>query len=181
MLNKAAAAVVSNEMRQMRGQGHGQETSLYDPPYGTALYGTTAAAKSYFGRGYPPMTFNPYMSPAPEAAPYPANVYNAGGYSRESFGRAMTLPQRRTEPYSSVGAAPYSTLGSPYSDMGSYYLKRDRLMGLYFGAGYSQLPSSFVPSRDHSDGSSAEGKDRKHPVASSISDIWEKETYNMAK
>ena len=167
--DKAAAAAVNNEMRSMRGQGHGQETALYDPPYGTALYGAAAAGKSYFGRGYPPMTFNPYMSPAPATAPYPANVYDAGGYSRESFGRAMTSPQRRMEPYSSVGAAPYSTGGSPYSAMGSYYLERDRLMGSYFGAGYSQLPSSFGPSRDYSHGSSSEGRDRKHPAASSIS------------
>ena len=55
---------------------------------------------------------------------------------------------RRMDPYSSVGASPFSSGGSPYSAAaaGSYFLERDKLMGSYFGADYSQLPSSFGPS-----------------------------------
>ena len=165
---KAAAAVVSphggNEMRSLRGQG----AALYDSPYGTAFYGA-ASGKSYFGRGYPPMTFNPFMSPAAAASPFTANMYDAGGYSRESFGRAMVSPQRRMDPFTNVGASPFSSGGSPYAAAAaeSYFLERDKLMGSYFGAGYSQLPSSFGPSRDYSRESSSASRDRKH--ASSIS------------
>lgn len=160
----AAAAYGSNEMRSLRGQG----PAIYDSPYGAAFYGA-AAGKSYFGRGYPPMTFSPFMSPA-AAAPYTASMYDTGGYSRDGFARAMTSPQRRMDPYSSVGASPYSSGGSPYSASaaGSYFLERDKLMGSYFGAGYSQLPSSFGPSRDYSrESSGSEGRDRKHAVTGS--------------
>lgn len=162
----AAVAYGSNDMRSLRGPG---PTDIYDSPYGASFYG--AAGKSYFGRGYPPMTFSPFMSPAGAAGPYSPSIYDAGGYIRDSFGRAMSSPQRRMDPYSSVGVSPYGSGGSPYSAAGaSYYgsLERDKLMGSYFGAGYSQLPSSFGPSRDYSrerDGSSADSRDRKHPVA----------------
>ena len=111
------------------------------------------------------MTFNPFMSPAAVASPFTANMFDAGGYSRESFGRAMASPQRRMDPFTNVGASPFSSGGSPYAAAAaeSYFLERDKLMGSYFGAGYSQLPSSFGPSRDYS----RESRDRKH--ASSIS------------
>lgn len=163
----AAAAYGSHEMRSLRGQG----PPIYDSPYDAAFYGTSAG-KSYFGRGYPPMTFSPFMSPA-AAVPYTASMYDTGGYSRDSFGRTMTSPQRRMDPYSSVGASPYSSGGSPYSAAaaGSYFLERDKMMGSYFGAGYSQLPSSFGPSRDYSrerDSSGPESRDRKM-AGSSIS------------
>ena len=153
-------------MRSLRGQG----AALYDSPYETAFYGA-ASGKSYFGRGYPPMTFNPIVSPAVAASPFTGNMYNAGGYSRESFGRAMGSPQRRMDPFTNVGASPFSSGGSPYAAAaaaaGSYFLERDKLMGSYFGAGYSQLPLSFGPSRDYSRESSSVSTDRKHP--SSIS------------
>ena len=69
------------------------------------------------------------------------------------------------DPFTNVGASPFSSGGSPYAAAAaeSYFLERDKLMGSYFGAGYSQLPSSFGPSRDYS----RESRDRKH--ASSIS------------
>lgn len=167
-LAQEKAAVVAyggSEMRSIRSQG----PAIYDSPYGAAFYGP-AAGKAYFGRGYPPMTFSPFMSPA-AAVPYTANMYDTGGYSRESFSRAMTAPQRRMDPYSSVGASPYNSGASPYSAAGgSYFLERDKMMGSYFGAGYSQLPSSFGPSRDYSrerDISSSESRDRKHTAGGS--------------
>ena len=165
LAQEKAAAAAASDMRSLRGQGPG----IYDAPYGAAFYGATTG-KNYFGRGYPPMTFSPFMSPA-ATAPYTASMYDAGAYSRDNFGRTMASPQRRMDPYSNVAASPYGSGGSPYSAgaAGSYFLERDKMMGSYFGAGYSQLPSSFGPSRDYSrerDSTGMEGRDRKYTMSS---------------
>ena len=164
--------------RSMRSQPAQPPPSMYDSsPYG-AYYG----GKSYFGRGYPPMTFSPFMSPGA----YTTNMYDTGGYSRENYSRGVTSP-RRMDPYASAGASPYGSGGSPYAAGGSPYaaggspyaaggspyysnMEREKMMGSYFGAGYSQLPSSFGPSRDYSrERDSTDIRDRKHPASSSIS------------
>jgi len=55
------------------------------------------------------------MSPPATVSPYSSSIYDSGGNSRESFGRAMTSPQRRMDPYNSLGASSYGVGGSPYS------------------------------------------------------------------
>jgi len=159
----------SRDMRSMRSQQ--PPPSMYD----STPYGAYYAGKNYFGRGYPPMTFSPFVSPA---GGYTPSMYDAGGYSRENYSRGATSP-RRMDPYASSGAAPYASGGSPYPSGGSPYaaggssyysnMEREKMMGSYFGAGYSQLPSSFGPSRDYSrERDSSDIRDRKYP-ASSIS------------